>query len=72
MARGRGRCVAALLTMESAPEAGETIRQDVKSLFMRGCVRAPWEDEDLRARRMAEMLREFETRRRERSRGLSM
>ena len=58
--------------MESSVQAGATIRQDVKSLFMRGCVRAPWEDETERAHRMAEMLREFETRRRGRSRGLSM
>ena len=39
---------------------------------MRGCVRAPWDDETERAERMAETLREIETRKRGRSRGLSM
>lgn len=54
------------------PEAGSVIRQQLGSLLMRGCVRASWDDEGLRAERMAEMLRETETRRRGRSRGLSM
>ena len=58
--------------MDRKPESGSTIRQEMRSLFMRGCVRAPWDDETQRARRMAEMLREIETRKRGRSRGLSM
>ncbi len=58
--------------MQGAPAAGSTIRQDMRSLFTRGCVRAPWDDETARERRMAETLREIEARRRGRSRGLSM
>ena len=58
--------------MDRKPESGSTIRQEMRSLFMRGCVRAPWDDETERAERMAETLREIETRKRGRSRGLSM
>ena len=31
--------------MDRKPESGSTIRQELRSLFMRGCVRAPWDDE---------------------------
>ncbi len=58
--------------MAKTPEAGSTIRQEMRTLLMRGCFRAPWDDEAERAERMAETLRENETRRRGRSRGLSM
>ena len=58
--------------MDRKPESGSTIRQELRSLFMRGCVRAPWDDENERAERMAETLREIEARKRGRSRGLSM
>ncbi len=57
---------------DAAPAAGSTVRQEMRALFMRGCVRAPWEDEDERSERMAEALRESEARRRGRSRGFSM
>ena len=58
--------------MDGAPEGGSTVVQEMRALFMRGCVRAPWDDEALRAERMAETLRELEARRRGRSRGFSM
>ena len=58
--------------MDRTPESGSTIRQRMSSLFMRGCVRVPWDDETERERRMAETLRDLEVRRRGRSRGLSM
>ena len=56
--------------MESPPEPGTTIRQEMKSLFLRGCVRVPWQDEEKRAG-MA-LQAEQEARSRGRSRGLSM
>ena len=56
--------------MESPPEPGTTIRQEMKSLFLRGCVRVPWQDEDKRAG-MA-LQAEQEARSRGRSQGFSM
>ena len=52
------------------PAPGESIDQRMSELFRRGCVREPWEDESLRAARVAEF--EKELRRWGRSRGLSM
>ena len=52
------------------PAPGESIGQRMSDLFRRGCVREPWEDESLRAARVAEF--EKEARRWGRSRGLSM
>ena len=52
------------------PAPGERIDQRMSELFRRGCVREPWEDENLRAARVAEF--EKEARRWGRSRGLSM
>ena len=56
--------------MESPPEPGTTIRQEMKSLFLRGCVRVPWQDEEKRAGMVLQA--EQEARSRGRSRGLSM
>ena len=52
------------------PAPGESIDQRLSELFRRGCVREPWEDENLRAERVVEV--EKEIRRWGRSRGLSM
>ena len=56
--------------MGNLPEPDERIDQRMSSLFQRGCVREPWEDEEIRARQEAEA--EKEARRWGRSRGLSM
>ena len=52
------------------PAPGDSLDQRMSDLFRRGCVREPWEDEDQRARMVAEA--EKEARRWGRSRGLSM
>ena len=52
------------------PQPGETINQRLSELFRRGCVRQPWEDEELRAEKLAEVEREIRSW--GRSRGLSM
>ena len=52
------------------PQPGETIDQRMSELFRRGCVRQPWEHENLRAEKLAEV--EKEIRSWGRSRGLSM
>ena len=54
----------------SPPAPGESIGQRMSELFTRGCVREPWEDESLRADKVAEA--EKEARRWGRSRGRSM
>ena len=56
--------------MESPPEPGTTIRQEMKSLFLRGCVRVPWQDEEKRAGMVLQA--EQEARSRGRSQGFSM
>ena len=56
--------------MESPPEPGTTIHQEMKNLFLRGCVRVPWQDEKKRAG-MA-LQAEQEARSRGRSQGFSM
>ena len=58
--------------MGSPPEPGATIHQRMGSLFLRGCVRVPWQDEEKRAERVLQAEQEAQSLRRGRSRGLSM
>ena len=56
--------------MESPPEPDTTIRQGMIGLFLRGCVRVPWHDEEKRTERVLQA--EQEARTRGQSQGLSM
>ena len=54
-----------------APEPGTLVRQEMSSLFTRGCVRMPWADEEERARLESRVQHEVMTRSLHMSKGIS-